>query len=453
MTDSQTIRHRAAGDAAAAASTRKNENKVVSSSDDEELPTEEKLEKLTKILPQATDKLGKFVDDYLSALPERWRNWVVRGLVTVFMITLFGFLVNRGALWLMALVLLIQLKCFNEIINIGLIVYRGFDLPWFRTLSWYFLVTSNYFFFGEGLIDYWSIVLRKDEFLNFFVNYHRMISFIMYISGFVWFVLSLRKGYYMRQFSLFAWTHVSLLLIVSQSFMIVQNILQGLIWFLVPVSMIICCDIMSYIFGFFFGKTPLIKISPKKTWEGFIGGAFSTIIFGLLLSNALIDRPYFICPVESYNEEGNNCTFPPAFVETDYTIPRPLHAIYKVIRKDPIVHMKPFLLHSVIMALFASIIGPFGGFFASGFKRAFKIKDFGDIIPGHGGLMDRFDCQLLMGTFVNIYIQTFIRIPNWNKIVQQILWLPVEDQLNIYRVLHRELGNAGALEFENAGAL
>jgi phosphatidate cytidylyltransferase len=104
MTDSQTIRHRAAGDAAAAASTRKNESKVVSSSDDEELPSEEKLEKLTKILPQATDKLGKFVDDYLSALPERWRNWVVRGLVTVFMIALFGFLVNRGALWLMALV-------------------------------------------------------------------------------------------------------------------------------------------------------------------------------------------------------------------------------------------------------------------------------------------------------------------------------------------------------------
>jgi phosphatidate cytidylyltransferase len=272
-----------------------------------------------------------------------------------------------------------------------------------------------------------------------------MISFSMYICGFVWFVLSLRKGYYMRQFSLFAWTHVSLLLIVSQSFMIIQNILQGLIWFLVPVSMIICCDIMSYIFGFFFGKTPLIKISPKKTWEGFIGGAFSTIIFALLLSNVLIDRPFFICPVESYNEEGNSCTFPPAFVETDYIIPRPLHALYKVIHKDPIVHMKPFFLHSIIMALFASIIGPFGGFFASGFKRAFKIKDFGDIIPGHGGLMDRFDCQLLMGTFVNIYIHSFIRVPNWNKIVQQILWLPVEDQRNIYRVLHEQLGNAGAL--------
>ena len=55
--------------------------------------------------------------------------------------------------------------------------------------------------------------------------------------------------------------------------------------FLVPVSMIICNDIMAYIFGFFFGKTPLIKLSPKKTWEGFIGGAFATIIWGLLVSH------------------------------------------------------------------------------------------------------------------------------------------------------------------------
>jgi phosphatidate cytidylyltransferase len=50
----------------------------------------------------------------------------------------------------------------------------------------------------------------------------------------------------------------------------------------------------------------------------------------------------------------------------------------------------PFFLHALFMSLFASIIGPFGGFFASGFKRAFKIKDFGDIIPGHGGIMDRY---------------------------------------------------------------
>lgn len=52
-----------------------------------------------------------------------------------------------------------------------------------------------------------------------------------------------------------------------------------------------------------------------------------------------------------------------------------------------------FQLHALVMAAFASLVAPFGGFFASGFKRAFNIKDFGDSIPGHGGLTDRFDCQ------------------------------------------------------------
>ena len=50
--------------------------------------------------------------------------------------------------------------------------------------------------------------------------------------------------------------------------------------------------------------------------------------------------------------------------------------------------------HAMVLAAFASIIAPFGGFFASGFKRGFKIKDFGDSIPGHGGMTDRMDCQV-----------------------------------------------------------
>lgn len=54
----------------------------------------------------------------------------------------------------------------------------------------------------------------------------------------------------------------------------------------------------------------------------------------------------------------------------------------------------PLQFHAVVLAAFASIIAPFGGFFASGFKRGFKIKDFGDSIPGHGGMTDRMDCQV-----------------------------------------------------------
>lgn len=43
-------------------------------------------------------------------------------------------------------------------------------------------------------------------------------------------------------------------------------------------------------------------------------------------------------------------------------------------KREPIIRIQPFYFYSIIMALFASLIGPFGGFFASGFKRAFKIK-------------------------------------------------------------------------------
>lgn len=74
-------------------------------------------------------------------------------------------------------------------------------------------------------------------------------------------------------------------------------------------------------------------------------------------------------------------------------------------------------VHFMLFSLFASIIGPFGGFFASGLKRSIKIKvnqtfiqDFANSIPGHGGVSDRMDCQLIMGAFVSIYYQTFVKI-------------------------------------------
>lgn len=397
------------------------------------------------MLPQNTDHLGAYIDPLLTPLSQRWRNCLVRFIFTIVMVTLFSWIIKLGPSWLMALVFVLQFWCFHEIITIGLSAYRLYDLPWFRALSWYFLLCSNYFFFGENLIDFWAILLQKDEFLQFLVTHHRLISFLLYCVGFVWFILSLRKNYYMRQFSLFALTHVTLFLIVLQSFLIIQNIFQGLIWFLVPVSMVICCDIMSYMFGMVFGRTPLIKISPKKTWEGFIGGAISTLLFGLLLSYFLIKHPFFVCPIEDYTEEKYNCTIPPSFIYRELQVPRPVAAILRLFGRSPTIRAYPFLFHTVVMSLFASILGPFGGFFASGFKRAFKIKDFGDIIPGHGGLMDRFDCQLLMGSFVNVYIHTFIKTTNPAKLLQQIAWLSPEAQLALYQSLRERLEQDGLL--------
>lgn len=112
------------------------------------------------------------------------------------------------------------------------------------------------------------------------------------------------------------------------------------------------------------------------------------------------------------------------------------------------VEMYPFVLHSLALSLFSSVIGPFGGFFASGFKRAFKIKDFGDVIPGHGGIMDRFDCQYLMATFVNVYISSFIRAPNPQKLYQQLLLLTPTELIKMHESLTNHLRNLSMLPLQ-----
>lgn len=94
-----------------------------------------------------------------------------------------------------------------------------------------------------------------------------LISNVLYNIGLVMFVIGLRKPY-LYQFGQFAWTHMILLIVFLQSSFFVANIFEGLIWFVLPASLVIINDIFAYLFGFFFGRTPLIKISPKKTWEG-----------------------------------------------------------------------------------------------------------------------------------------------------------------------------------------
>uniref|UniRef100_G1RD60 Phosphatidate cytidylyltransferase n=1 Tax=Nomascus leucogenys TaxID=61853 RepID=G1RD60_NOMLE len=373
-------------------------------------------------IPPSSDRTPEILKKALSGLSSRWKNWWIRGILTLTMISLFFLIIYMGSFMLMLLVLGIQVKCFHEIITIGYRVYHSYDLPWFRTLSWYFLLCVNYFFYGETVADYFATFVQREEQLQFLIRYHRFISFALYLAGFCVFVLSLVKKHYRLQFYMFAWTHVTLLITVTQSHLVIQNLFEGMIWFLVPISSVICNDITAYLFGFFFGRTPLIKLSPKKTWEGFIGGFFSTVV-----------------DVNSFVTE---CEPSELFQLQTYSLPPFLKAVLRQER----VSLYPFQIHSIALSTFASLIGPFGGFFASGFKRAFKIKDFANTIPGHGGIMDRFDCQYLMATFVHVYITSFIRGPNPSKVLQQLLVLQPEQQLNIYKTLKSHLIEKGILQ-------
>lgn len=114
----------------------------------------------------------------------------------------------------------------------------------------------------------------------------------------MFFVATLKKGHLKFQFTQFAWTHMALYLVVVQAHFIMNNIFEGMIWFFLPASLVITNDIFAYICGITFGRTQLIKISPKKTVEGFVGAWIMTILFGLVMTNYLMRFKYMICPVK-----------------------------------------------------------------------------------------------------------------------------------------------------------
>jgi phosphatidate cytidylyltransferase len=94
----------------------------------------------------------------------------------------------------------------------------------------YFFATSNYYLYGESLIYYFKHILTlRTSFLPSafsFAQHHRLISFLLYVIGFVSFVANLDRSQLRRQFGLFGWIHMSLLLIVVSSHFIVNNILE-----------------------------------------------------------------------------------------------------------------------------------------------------------------------------------------------------------------------------------
>lgn len=109
-------------------------------------------------------------------------------------------------------------------------------------------------------------------------------------------------------------------------------------------------DTMAYLVGSFVGKTPLSSISPKKTWEGTIGGAVLAVGLVTLGCEAIFH----------------------------------LHKVWLVLGISSI----------------AAIVGTFGDLLESKLKRTAGVKDSGQIMPGHGGFLDRFDSLLLATPFV-----------------------------------------------------
>lgn len=145
---------------------------------------------------------------------------------------------------------------------------------------------------------------------------------------------------------------------------------------------------------------------------------------------------------------GLNCTPNPVFVPTTFKFPPGMPPM--PFFGDRIT-IAPIHFHVWVMATFASLIAPFGGFFASGLKRTFKVKDFGDSIPGHGGMTDRMDCQFIMGFFTFMYYQSFIAVYKTSVggvIEMAISGLSHQEQIDVVRGLSKHLVNQGVIAAE-----
>ncbi|PKI85143.1 phosphatidate cytidylyltransferase [Malassezia vespertilionis] len=410
----------------------------------------------------------------VDASQSYWKKVRDRTLFTFLMIGGFMTILLMGPAYLILLVLLLDTMVYREITGLFKIPGRASltDRPnaeelrkeldpdeceehrrqelWSKTLSWYFFAVCNFFLYGESLVYYFKHIVYVDSFFLYFARHHRLVSFMLYIFGFMAFVARLKRGNLKYQFGLFCWVHMSLLLIAISSHFIVNNILEGIIWFWVPVSLVICNDIFAYICGMMFGRTPLIKLSPKKTVEGFIGALLITMCFAWFYAGFFQQFNYMICPSVNLGMNafsGVQCNVNPVFHMHTSALPDTLATILSTIARRPVTqfHWTYFQFHALVMAAFASLVAPFGGFFASGFKRAFEIKDFGDSIPGHGGLTDRFDCQFIMGLFSFVYYSAMIRdnTVTVGMVMQTIITqLSVDQQVALHEHLQHHLRSA-----------
>jgi phosphatidate cytidylyltransferase len=138
----------------------------------------------------------------------------------------------------------------------------------------------------------------------------------------------------------------------------ISNLLGDLGWMLplILIGSIWVNDTMAYIVGSFIGKTPLSPISPKKTWEGTIGGAVLAVIVVALIARFGFGTGW---------------------------------------------------LYAIIIPLIGAVAGTLGDLLESKLKRMAGVKDSGSMMPGHGGFLDRFDSMLLATPVAWLFMMVF----------------------------------------------
>ena len=180
-------------------------------------------------------------------------------------------------------------------------------------------------------------IIKGSHLFNFF------ISIVFFITCYEWYFMSKNKKY-----SIFGYFFLIISFLAVIQFR--NNFGNHSLFYFIFVTLIcISTDIGGYVFGKLFKGPKLTKISPNKTFSGMIGGiSLSLIVIFFLVKNEI-------------------------FETTD-------------LKSDDI--------KLIFYVLFISIISQIGDIIVSYFKRISNLKDTGNLIPGHGGVLDRIDGML-----------------------------------------------------------
>ncbi len=226
-----------------------------------------------------------------------------------------------------------QLLKQGESIDAWRFIFNGFDNI---EVSSMVIIVIAIFFFVTSFIT--------EKFTLFHVCYFITMIIIM--------ALGLQSFLYLRFSPFDAWNNYDYLYFSKDSFPYLESLFLVL-FFAIGTMM---NDIGAYFVGILFGKHKLNeRISPKKTWEGFIGGIVISAIFSTVfaLVMALVGKP--ILPRFALDKQF-------------YWVP--------------------------IIAIVMPLAGDVGDFVFSSIKRNAGVKDFSNLLPGHGGMLDRIDSLL-----------------------------------------------------------
>ncbi|AFM98346.1 putative phosphatidate cytidylyltransferase [Encephalitozoon hellem ATCC 50504] len=306
-------------------------------------------------------------------------NFFKRLVLSIVMISGFFWICVNNKIYSFVLVIFLTISIIKEMIGITrksdgrsfhlrISIILGFSVPIYL-----------YLVFPSIMMMYFSEILRC------FFRRLSFMCFYTYVVAFMSFVGSLRKGKLRSQLGLFALVNLSTYSMAMVAKCAIFNLNKGRFWFVFPALLVISNDISAYVVGKSIGKRPLYHLSPKKTLEGFIGAFIFTAIVGFILGYLHVNQGFL--------RDGEPLQF---------RKPMKLKAFNTVFKVPAIYfHIIPFIL-------VASFVAPFSGFLASALKRAYKKKDFGESISGHGGIADRMDCQVIIAIFTSTYINSFI---------------------------------------------